>query len=132
MPGCRKRWAIPGDPFAKPSQTPSTGPAANEPADADSLLGRIHLSQRRHDSAKRRLDNARQAHEEAGNLPEAAFDLAGLLEIALGQEDTRAVRKHTTDLKNLLPELPSSDLSDTLSYRLYLRYYSIHRDNVSV
>ena len=89
-------------------------------ADADSLLGRIHVSQRRHDAGRRRFEAARKLHMAEGDAQAAAIDLAGLLEIALAVEDTQTVRRHTTDLKNELPELPSSDLSDTLSYRLYL------------
>lgn len=89
-------------------------------AGADSLLGRIHLSQRRYDAAGRRFEAARKVHQTEGDAQAAALDLAGLLEIALATGDAQTVRRHTTDLKNELPDLPSSDLNDRLSYRLYL------------
>ena len=89
-------------------------------AGADSLLGRIHLSQRRYDAARRRFKAAREVHRAEGDAQAAALDLAGLLEIALAVEDAQTVRRHTTGLKNELPDLPSSDLNDRLLYRLYL------------
>ncbi len=88
-------------------------------ADAEALIGRVHLSRRHHDRAKTRCQAAADRHRAEGDLEGTALDLSSLLAIALAEGDTGAVRQHTTELKNLLADLPSSDVGDHLSHRLY-------------
>ncbi|MDH3743943.1 MAG: tetratricopeptide repeat protein [Acidobacteriota bacterium] len=88
-------------------------------ADAEALIGRVHLSRRRYDRAKTRCTTAADLHRSEGDLEGAALDVSGLLEIALAEGDNESVRRHTTELKNLLNDLPPSDVGDLLAYRLY-------------
>ncbi len=88
-------------------------------ADAEQLLGRIRLSQRRLEDARRHLAAALDQHRESGDLQAAAFDQAWLVEMALVAEDEAAIRAHTAGLREAVQRLQQVELGERLELRLY-------------
>ncbi len=95
-------------------------------ADAEALLGRIHLAQRRYEEARKHLATALATHRSLELEHAAAFDLAWLLEIALSSDDAEGVRRYAVDLKALIDRLERIDLGERLQLRMFrgLEYLS--------
>jgi len=103
-----------------------------ELADAEQLIGRIEHSHRRHEAAVSHLERALEKHTDQGNARGTALDHAWLIDIALGAEDGSALRRHTSGLQKLLPELLHSSIFESLSYRMFrgLSWLRLHDTRV--
>ena len=88
-------------------------------ADTEQLMGRIRLSQRRHDDAERHLTTALDSHRAIGNRFAAGLDLGWLLELALLTEKEDRIRSHTGDLREIVSTRDQADLGEQLDFRLY-------------
>jgi tetratricopeptide (TPR) repeat protein len=89
-------------------------------ANAEQLLGRIFLSQRRYEEAEAHLRVALEKHKEQGNNLASGFDRAWLLEKALFENNAEGIRKQAIGLRELVAKLDQTDRSEQLDYRLYL------------
>ncbi len=88
-------------------------------ADAETLLGRIRLAQRRYEEARTHLGEGLAAHRKLGLELAAAFDLAWLMDTALATDNVEGVRRYAIDLKALLDRLERPDLGERLELRMY-------------
>ena len=95
-------------------------------ADAEALLGRIHLAQRQHEVARKHLATALATHRSLALEAPAAFDLAWLLDVALGSDDAESVRRYAVDLKALVDRVDRLDMGERLQLRMFrgLEYLS--------
>ena len=95
-------------------------------ADAESLLGRIHLAQRQHEEARKHLATALATHRSLALEHASAFDLAWLLDVALGSDDAESVRRYAVDLKALVDRVDRLDMGERLQLRMFrgLEYLS--------
>ncbi len=88
-------------------------------AKAEQLLGRIRLSQRKHDEAERHLASALDEHRRIGDRFAAGLDLGWLLEMALLTDNHDQIRRYTTDLREIVATREQADLGEHLDFRLY-------------
>jgi tetratricopeptide (TPR) repeat protein len=88
-------------------------------AEADKLLGRIHLKQRRFEDARRRLEGALARYRTQQDRSSATFVIASLINVCLSLEDEDGIRRYTTELKNVLNDSPPADLREVLHFRLF-------------
>lgn len=88
-------------------------------ADADQLLGRILLSQRKPEEALRHLRDALETHRARQDLLASGFDHAHLLHAAITLDDTETVGRQVANLKDVLNQLDHGDLIEILNFRLY-------------
>ena len=87
-------------------------PESDARADAEHLLGRILLRQRRFAEADRSLAEAERIHREAGMLEAAARDVARRLEVGLVAEDVAAISRFSGVLAGRLESLGSQRPTD--------------------
>ncbi len=101
-------------------------------ADAEALLGRIHLAQRRYEIARKHLATALATHRSLQLDAPSAFDLAWLLDVALGSDDAESVRRYAIDLKALVDRADRMDMAERLQFRMFrgLEYLSQHGHKV--
>jgi tetratricopeptide (TPR) repeat protein len=88
-------------------------------ADAEALLGRIHLAQRQYEEARKHLATALATHLSLALEHPSAFDLAWLLDVALGSDDVEGVRRYAIDLKALLDRVARLDMGERLQLRMF-------------
>ena len=95
-------------------------------ADAEALLGRIHLAQRQYEEARKHLATALATHRSLALEHPSAFDLAWLLDVALGSDDVERVRRYAVDLKALVDRVDRLDMGERLQLRMFrgLEYLS--------
>lgn len=90
-------------------------------ADAEQLLGRLHLARRRPADAERHLTEAARIHRVAGQEIAFARDLAALLEAALATGSATDVRRLARELEEQLarfgPRRPADEPFDLHLYR---------------
>lgn len=97
-------------------------------ADAEQLLGRLHLRRRETEAARRHLGTALDAHRRLARAEAAAFDLSWLLQIALQGRETGEVVRLVTELESALACCPRTERREILETRLYLGLEGLGRD----
>ncbi len=95
-------------------------------ADAEALLGRVHLAQRQYEQARKHLATALATHRSLALEHASAFDLAWLLDVALGSDDVESVRRYAIELKDLVERVDPLDMGERLQLRMFrgLEYLS--------
>ena len=88
-------------------------------ADAELLLGRIGLQQRRFESVRDHLAAALKAHREVGDDEAVGFDLAMLIRLAVNIEEIDDARRWSDQLLEHLQELPRAELLEEIRFGLY-------------
>ena len=88
-------------------------------ADAELLLGRIGLQQRKFESVREHLSAALEAHREVGDDEAVGFDLAMLIRLAVHSEETQDVVRWSEQLTNHLQGLPRAELLEEIRFGLY-------------
>lgn len=88
-------------------------------AEAETVLGLVHLAKRGHTDAKRRLSEALERYRKLEKTSETTFVLAHLVETCVAEEDADGIRKFTAELKNNLKKLPPPDLGEQLDFQIY-------------
>ena len=88
-------------------------------ADAELLLGRIGLQQRKFDSVREHLSLALEAHKEVGDDEAVGFDLAMLIRLAVHTEETEDAARWSEQLAEHLQELPRAELLEEIQFGLY-------------
>jgi len=88
-------------------------------ADAELLLGRIGLQQRRFDSVLEHLSAALEAHRDVGDDESVGFDLAMLIRLAINTKETEDASRWSDELLEHLQELPRAELLEELQFGLY-------------
>lgn len=86
---------------------------------AEQLLGRIQLTRRKPKEARNYLLRALHFHNDRGDLAEAAFDRAFLLEAALGDQRLEDVMILARDLGRFLAGPTYPELGEQLDYCMY-------------
>jgi tetratricopeptide (TPR) repeat protein len=101
-------------------------------ADAEALLGRIHLAQRQYERSRKHLATALATHRSLDLAAPSAFDLAWLLDVALGSDDAESVRRYAIDLKALVDRADRMDMAERLQLRMFrgLEYLGEHGHKV--
>jgi tetratricopeptide (TPR) repeat protein len=98
-------------------------------ADAEQLLGRIHLVRRELEPAARHLTMALDSHRRMGRGEAAAFDLSWLLQVALQARDRRELARLVTELEGALAACPRTERREILETRLFLGLERLDRDD---
>ena len=88
-------------------------------AEAEQVLGRIRLAQREHEEAGQHLEAALRRHQDQGDVINAAFDRAYLLEASLGLSDHRRIEELCMALDTVLDTLHYPEQGEVLDLRLY-------------
>ena len=88
-------------------------------ADAELLLGRIGLQQRRFDSVLEHLSSALEAHREVGDDEAVGFDLAMLIRLAINTEQIEEAARWSDQLLEHLEGLPRAELLEEIQFGLY-------------
>ena len=88
-------------------------------ADAELLLGRIDLQQRRFDSVREHLSAALEGHLEVGDAEAAGIDLAMLIRLAVNTEEVEDAARWSDQLTRHLQELPRAELLEEIQFGLY-------------
>ncbi|MGB5160266.1 MAG: tetratricopeptide repeat protein [Thermoanaerobaculia bacterium] len=88
-------------------------------ADAELLLGRIGLQQRRFDSVLEHLSSALEVHREVGDDEAVGFDLAMLIRLAINTEEIEETAQWSDQLLEHLQNLPRAELLEEIQFGLY-------------
>ena len=88
-------------------------------ADAELLLGRIGLQQRRFDSVLEHLSAALEAHREVGDDEAVGFDLAMLIRLAINTGQVEEAARWSDQLLEHLLELPRAELLEEIQFGLF-------------
>ncbi len=88
-------------------------------ADAELLLGRIGLQQRRFSSVQEHLASALASHREVGDAESVGFDLAMLIRLAVNTEEVEDARRWSEQLLQHLRELSRAQLLEEIQFGLY-------------
>jgi tetratricopeptide (TPR) repeat protein len=88
-------------------------------ADAELLLGRIGLQQRKFESVREHLSSALEAHREVGDDEAVGFDLAMLIRLAVHTDDTEDALRWSEQLMDHLQSLPRAELLEEIQFGLY-------------
>ena len=97
----------------------SLEPESDAWGDAEQLLGRILLHQRKLDEADAHLGEALRIHRALGRPQEAAHDLRCQLESALAREDAKAIEKRCVELADAVASLDRADAPERLALHLF-------------
>ena len=88
--------------------------------DAEQLLGRIHLAQKKANEARRHLRTARDLHEKHGDPTAVIFDQSWLLRLALDWPVRETVEDLVEEIAYFLENHPYPDLGERLDHVLFL------------
>ncbi len=87
--------------------------------DAEQILGRIRLRQRRYEDARQLFESAILSHQQHGDVLAATFDRAFLLETSIAVSDHRRIEELCAALDAVLETLRYPELGEMLDLRLY-------------
>lgn len=88
-------------------------------ADAEQLLGRIHLVRRDPRDARKHLKMALDAHRRLRNAEASAFDLSWLLLVEVQAEERYEVSRLVAELEGALAACPRAERREVLEVRLF-------------
>jgi hypothetical protein len=88
-------------------------------ADAELLLGRIGLKQRRFSSVEDHLSSALDGHRDVDDPEAVGFDLAMLIRLAMITGEIEDAKRWSEQLQGHLRDLPRAELLEELQFGLY-------------
>ena len=86
---------------------------------AEFLLGRVCLHQRHYEEARQHFEAAITLHERHGDILNAAFDRAYLIDVSIAVSDHRRIEELAAALEAVLETLRYPELGERLDLRLY-------------
>ena len=95
------------------------GPEVSQLADAEQLLGRIHLQRRQFKRAREHLRSALEIHRRHQDASGALLDLSWKLKLSMTEGDAEEVRRACRMIQTTPESLKPSERREVLFFRLY-------------